>query len=105
METFQDQSHIDQVRDALWAKQGNGASVMVGSGFTKYALKLRPDADDPPILSDLANELHRRLYPRTDEEGRETYDFETVGGDRIPSLAQEYVTAFGRETYTWYFKS
>ena len=96
METFQDQSHIDQVRDALWAKQGNGASVMVGSGFTKYALKMRPDADDPPILSDLANELHRRLYPRTDEEGRETYDSETVGGDRIPNLAQEYVTAFGR---------
>ena len=34
---FVDQSHIDQVRDALWGDYGNGASVMVGSGFSKFA--------------------------------------------------------------------
>ena len=96
MEAFQDQSHIDQVRDALWASDGIGASVMVGSGFSQWAMKVRPDADEPPILVDLAEELHRRLYPRSGEVGCHASDFETIVPERIPSLAQEYRTAFGR---------
>ena len=39
---FPDQSHIVQVRDALWRNYGNGASVMVGSGFSRRVLKARP---------------------------------------------------------------
>ena len=41
-----DQSHIDRVREALWQRSG-GASVMIGSGFSRNALKLRPQADAP----------------------------------------------------------
>ena len=35
--TFPDQSHINTVRDALHQRYGNGASVMVGSGFSMNA--------------------------------------------------------------------
>lgn len=96
MEIFQDQSHIDQVRDALWASYGSGASVMVGSGFSRLALKVKPDADDLPLLSDLANVLHRKLYPSLGEVGRQANVSETITPELIPSLAQEYKTAFGR---------
>ena len=34
---FTDQSHINRVRDALYRRSGNGASVMVGSGFSRNA--------------------------------------------------------------------
>ena len=96
MEIFQDQSHIDQVRDALWARQGTGASVMVGSGFSKNSLNVRPDADGPPMLHAVAEAMHKRLYPRIDAESVQVNDAESVVAERIPSLAQEYKTAFGR---------
>ena len=96
MEIFQDQSHIDRVRDALWMNYGNGASVMVGSGFSRNALKVRPGADDPPMLPNVAIELYRRLYPKTGEAGCKANVPETILADRIPSLAQEYEAAFGR---------
>ena len=96
MEVFQDQSHIDQVRDALWASYGSGASVMVGSGFSKNSLNVRPDADGPPMLQAVAREMHKRLYPRADAEGAQANDSESIVAERIPSLAQEFKTAFGR---------
>lgn len=96
MEIFQDQSHIDQVRDALWARQGSGASVMVGSGFSKNSLNVRPDADGPPMLQAVAEAMHKRLYPRINAEGAQANDSESIAAERIPSLAQEYKTAFGR---------
>ena len=96
MEIFQDQSHIDRIRDALWTNYGNGASVMVGSGFSRNALNVRPGADDPPILTDVAKEFHGRLYPTTGEAGRHAKVPESILAGRIPSLAQEYEAAFGR---------
>ena len=42
--TFPDQSHINRVRDALHQRAGNGASVMIGSGFSKNAEKISLDA-------------------------------------------------------------
>ena len=93
---FPDQSHIDQVRDALWANSGNGASVMIGSGFSKSALKVRPGIGDPPMLQDIAIELHRRLYPDSSELEQQMERSGTAAADRILSLAQEYVTAFER---------
>lgn len=96
MEIFQDQSHIDQVRDALWARQGTGASVMVGSGFSKNSLNVRPDADGPPLLHVVAEAMHKRLYPRINAKGAQANGAESVAAERIPSLAQEYKTAFGR---------
>ena len=96
MAHFQDQSHINQVRDALWRKGGNGASVMVGSGFSRCALSVRPDAKPAPMLSDLAFEIHERLYPERSAGGRQAEGYEPIAGDRILSLAQEYETAFER---------
>ena len=93
---FPDQSHIEQVRDALWGNHGNGASVMVGSGFSKSALKLRPGIGDPPMLPELAVELHRRLYPESDELEPLAKVAAAAASDGILSLAQEYVTAFER---------
>ena len=93
---FPDQSHIDQVRDALWGSHGNGASVMIGSGFSKSALKVRPGIGDSPMLGDIAIELHRKLYPDSTESNQQMETLRSSAVDRILSLAQEYVTAFER---------
>ena len=83
-----DQSHINRVRDALWQRSGGGASVMVGSGFSRNALKTRPDAKALPMWDELAGEMSHELYPQE------------AGGpsalDGPLRLAQEYETAFGR---------
>ena len=91
-----DQSHIDRVRDALWSRPGDGASVMVGAGLSRCGVKTRPEGRDAPLWHDLVTELTNRLYPRRDSTG-------LVGHtDDIPTyvsflrLAQEYETAFGR---------
>ena len=93
---FADQSHIDQVRDALWRNYGNGASIMVGSGFSRCALRAKPDADRPPMLPDLAIEIHKRLYPESGEISEGAKAPWTTAADRILSLTEEYATAFGR---------
>ena len=82
------QSHINRVRDALWQRFGGGASVMIGSGFSRSALKIRPDAVDPPLWRDIAEKMSDRLYPQ-----------ETGGASSAEGylrIAQEYETAFGR---------
>ena len=83
-----DQSHINQVRDALWQRSGGGASVMVGSGFSRSALNIRPDAKALPTWNELASEMLHNLYP---QEPRET-----SAPDDPLQLAQEYNAAFGR---------
>ena len=86
--SFPDQSHINRVRDALWQRIGGGASVMIGSGFSKNATRIPPDAGDPPLWSDVIEEMWRRLYPH--KTGR------IAGTDGHLRIAQEYETAFGR---------
>ena len=93
---FPDQSNINRVRDALWEGQGNGASVMIGSGFSKCSSKVGPTADGIPMLSDLAAEMHKRLYPRSVIQSVQVETREATSVDRILPLAQEYETAFGR---------
>ena len=85
---FPDQSHINQVRDALWQRSGGGASVMVGSGFSRSALNIRPDAKALPTWDELARQMLHKLYP---QEPRET-----SAPDDPLRLAQEYEAAFGR---------
>jgi len=96
METFQDQSHIDQVRDSLWANYGSGASVMVGSGFSKNALKVGPGSNSLPLWPEVAYEIYRRLYPECSEADQEKADAAKTAAHHILSLAQEYKTAFER---------
>ena len=85
-----DQSRINRVRDALWQRSGGGASVMVGSGFSRNALKTRPDANDPPTWREVAKAIYDKLYGDSDAiaEASQTGDF--------LKLAQEYEVAFGR---------
>ena len=93
---FPDQSNINRVRDALWEAQGNGASVMIGSGFSKCASKVGLTEDGIPMLSDLAAEMHKRLYPRRVIRSLQVEIREATSVDRILPLAQEYEIAFGR---------
>ncbi len=89
MDNFPDQSHIDRVREALWNSNGSGASVMVGSGFSRLATKEMPTLPDLPLWREVATAIAGRLYP-------EQEDPSVAAVDRVLGLAQEYETAFGR---------
>ena len=91
--TFPDQSHINRVRDALHQRAGNGASVMIGSGFSKNAVKISLDAKEMPGWQDLVDHFHGTLYPqdRTRRQGNN----HRPAADNV-RIAQEYEAAFGR---------
>ena len=59
--TFPDQLHMGQVNEALWRSGGDGASVMVGSGFSQNARNTMSNGRPVPMLKDIANELFRAL--------------------------------------------
>ena len=86
-----DQSHINQVRDALWQRSGR-ASVMIGSGFSRNAVKRRSDAPDPPLWQEIAKAVYEKLYPQSDNRGIA----EASSASGFLRLAQEYEVAFGR---------
>ena len=91
--TFPDQSHINRVRDALHQRSGNGASVMVGSGFSKNAERVIRNAKEMPAWRDLVDHFYDTLYP----PGTATRD----GTNHRPAtdnvrIAQEYEAVFGR---------
>ena len=83
---FPDQSHINRIRDSLWNRPNAGASVMVGSGFSRNADKLRSDSADLPLWPDLTDEIVKGLFPGVEDAPRES----------PLRLAQQYETAFGR---------
>lgn len=85
--TFPDQRHINQVCEALWRRSGAGASVMVGSGFSRNARTVHPGAKPLPMLDDIARALSANLYPDrgTDQE---------VPPERVLRLAQAYEAEF-----------
>ena len=91
-----DQSHIDRVRDALWQRSRGGASVMVGSGFSRNALKTRPDAEDLPMWRGVAREMSNKLYPPSAKESQHDEIAKKYASNDPLSLAEEYKTAFGR---------
>ena len=90
-----DQSHINRVREALWQRSG-GASVMVGSGFSKNALGVRPDAGKPLTWRGLAREIFCKLYPQSGDRSRSGVSMEMSATDGLLRLAQEYATEFGK---------
>ena len=88
----EDLSAIDLVRSALWQDRG-GASVMVGSGFSRNARNRLGGIATPPLWQDVAAALHARLYPRrAPSTNRPANDHL---GDPL-ALAQQYEVAFGR---------
>ena len=93
---FPDQSHMDRIREALWDRPGSGASVMVGSGLSKCALKARPGAFDAPLWRDLAIAVTDRLYPPYAYRELAPHNNRPRSTDDFLRVAQEYETAFGR---------
>ena len=91
--TFPDQSHINRVRDALNQRSGNGASVMVGSGFSRNAQRVILNASPMPTWQDITNHFHAALYPEDDESRQR--DSHISPSDNV-RVAQEYEAAFGR---------
>ena len=85
--TVPDQRHINQVREALWHRPGAGASVMIGSGFSRNARRVRPGSKPLPMLDEIASHLSAKLYP---DEGAD----EKIPQERILRLAQEYEGEF-----------
>ena len=90
---FTDQSHINRVRDALYQRTGNGASVMVGSGFSKNANRVTIDVRDMPQWHDLGYHFYEALYSKEEQTPQCNCRRPPVDNARI---AQEYETAFGR---------
>ena len=68
--TMPDQSHINQVRDALWRWPIGGASVMVGSGFSKNADKTAFDAGSMPSWREITRLICNKLYPADEPRRR-----------------------------------
>ena len=93
--TMPDQSHINQVRDALWRWPIGGASVMVGSGFSKNADKTAFNADDLPSWRELTQLICKELYPADDARLQRALA-EASATSGVLRLAQEYKSAFGR---------
>ena len=91
-----DQSHINRLRDTLWKRPGSGVSVMVGSGFSRSAEKIRFDADDIPMWWDIATEMHRSLDPEGVNEYRQGAKAPTLTADSALRFGEEYRTVFGR---------
>ena len=69
---------------------------MVGSGFSRNAVKTRFDADDFPLWRDVSMEFINRLYPGSANGLRYTEGPRSLSADNALRLAQEYKTAFGR---------
>ena len=92
---FQDQHFVNHVREALWRRPG-GASVMVGSGFSRNARSVRPDAAPIPLWSDLEAELEESLPDPRGDCGKDADGQSEPTADRALELAQRYSEAFGR---------
>ena len=64
---------------------------MIGAGFSKYAVKARPDAGEPPLWHDLAMELSKRLSPHSCNAESP----ESVKAEDFLRLAQQFKDVFG----------
>ena len=93
--SFEDQVRINRVRDALWGAGSNGASVMVGAGFSKNAEIRQPDRVRLPDWTDLTTAMHHELHP--DARADATI---VSGAMDAPAIAQDYYDEFGRRNCT-----
>ena len=89
---FPDLTRIRHVKEALWRQGAGGASVMVGSGFSRNAEMKTPGARPPPDWSEIANAMHTKLHPSTATNGPRA---RARAVDAL-AIAQEYSDEFGR---------
>ena len=89
--TFPDQIRVNRVREALWGG-ANGASVMVGSGFSRNAQVKLAGLSRLPDWEALVRAMQRKLDPSATDEGA------TDASRSIDPLAvaQQYCDEFGR---------
>ena len=92
---FSDQIYFNHVRDALWRRPSQ-ASVMIGSGFSRYARQVRPDAGDIPLWPDLADALSKSVSVSRDDPNREVGPQRERPANSALDLAQQYGHSFGR---------
>jgi SIR2-like domain len=79
-----DQIHINRIRERLWCGRDIGqASVMIGSGFSRNAVKVFPTAPPFPLWNDLVGELQTRLGSKNSD---------------VIRLGSEYEVVFGRQS-------
>ena len=91
-DNFKDQARINKVREVLWGRSTNGASVMVGSGFSKNAQARLRSAFQMPNWMELAAEMRLELHTTQAEEG-ESGSHRAIDPLKI---AQDYCNEFGR---------
>jgi tetratricopeptide (TPR) repeat protein len=90
-----DQSHMNMVKNALWASNGGRASVMIGAGFSRNASKKTVSAKDFPLWHEITSTLCSLLYPHVDEFKSALHQASGTSG--FLKLAQEYKVGFGRD--------
>ena len=93
--SFPDQKYISHVRRELRSTPSR-VSVMIGSGFSKFAVPVRPGVGELPLWDELATEMSKELgsprpRPTTQREHGEISEAENA-----MNVAQEYEDAFGR---------
>ena len=71
---FRDQVHINSIRSALWCGREYGrASVMIGSGFSRYADPVSPISKPFPLWAELAGAMVETLSSGVSSSPRQSY--------------------------------
>ena len=74
-----DQIHIDRIRERLWCGRDIGqASVMIGAGFSRNAIKVVPNAPEFPLWYQLADKLKTQLKSTSSDPLRLASEYEVV---------------------------
>jgi hypothetical protein len=79
--------YLNEIANHLWL---NHASVMIGSGFSKNAIKTNTDVKDFPLWNDLGDIFFEKLYNKKPGKNQKYLD--------VLKLAGEIQATFGRAT-------
>ena len=91
-------AYLKEIRRQLWLGH---ASLMVGSGFSKNAIKATPSTPCPPNWEELATALITKLYPSCDENQRKLIQLKK----NVLQLAEEFDTTFQRSELNEFLKN
>lgn len=64
IEELDDFPSLQQLARALWKTgESRGAAILVGAGFSRNAERIEETTPEPPLWTDLAAEMAKRIYP------------------------------------------